>query len=133
MTLDWPEVRARIEALGLGADDVLLLGSGPMLAHGLVDSIGDIDLVARGRAWERAASLGDVSTGLHGDRIVRLAGDVEVFSGWHGRSTEEVFDRAERVDGVLVGSLEEVLAFKLALGRPKDAAHVEILKAALRR
>lgn len=130
--LTWNEVRTRIGALGLGADDAVLMGSGPMLAHGLVDGIHDIDLVARGVAWERAARLGTAEPGEHGDEVVHLHSSVEVFSGWFGRPADEVFSTATRVDGILVGSLEEVLAFKLVLGRPKDLAHIALLREALR-
>ncbi|WNM28560.1 hypothetical protein RN607_06020 [Demequina capsici] len=131
--LDWDEVRARIVALGMGLDDVILMGSGPMLAHGLVDRIGDVDLVARGAAWRHAALCGRPEAGARGDQVVRLHGSVEVFSGWFGRPADEVFATASRVDGILVGSLEEVLAFKLVLGRPKDLPHIAILREAIRR
>ncbi|WP_084126693.1 hypothetical protein [Demequina sp. NBRC 110054] len=132
MTLTWTETRTRIRALGLGLDDVVVMGSGPMLAHGLVPEIGDIDLVARGEAWALAARLGAPVPGEHGDKVVRLPGSVEVFSGWFGRPAAEVFATATRVDSILVGSLEEVLAFKLVLGRPKDLAHIALLRDALR-
>lgn len=128
--LSWDEVRARIAALDLPADQVVLMGSGPMLAHGLVERIGDVDLAADGEAWARAAQLAPPSEGLHGDLVVRV-GEVEVFSGWHGTPVEALLETASLIDGVLVGTLADVLAFKRALARPKDAAHIALLRAAL--
>ncbi len=128
----WPEASTRIRASGLGLDDVVVMGSGPMLAHGLLEEVGDIDLVAKPAAWEHAIRRGTPAPGAHGDEVVHLAGSIEVFSGWFGRPPAEVFATATRVDGILVGSLEEVLAFKLVLGRPKDLPHIALLKRALR-
>ncbi|WP_084073262.1 hypothetical protein [Demequina sp. NBRC 110052] len=128
--LSWAEVRARIDALGLPSERVVLMGSGPMVAHGLVESVGDVDLVASDEAWERATRLAPPTEGLHGDLVVRL-GDVEVFSGWHGTPAAALLETATLIDGILVGTLADVLEFKLALKRPKDATHIALLRAAL--
>lgn len=131
MSVTWSQVRASVAAAGLGGDDCLLFGSVPMVAHGLVDEVGDVDVVARGDAWERTIATAAPKPALLGDLVVRLPGGIEVFDGWHGSPAGLFFDRAARVDGLLVASLSDVLAFKLALGRPKDAPHIALLRAAL--
>ncbi len=131
MSLTWSDVVAAVADAGLADGDCLLFGSVPMAAHGLVAEVGDIDVVARGEAWERTVATAAAESALLGDRVVRLPGGIEVFNGWHGSPAGPLFDRASVVDGLVVASLGDVLAFKLALGRPKDAAHIALLQAAL--
>ena len=121
------EARARLSGLGLPAGDFALHGSGPMLAHGLVDSVHDLDVVARGAAWRRALKLGEART-AQTDRVVELPGEVEVFDGWMGDDLDALIDGAELVAGLPCVRLEHVLAFKERLARPKDAAHIELLR-----
>jgi hypothetical protein len=131
MGLDWDEVRHRVAALGFEPGDWLLFGSVPMLAHGLIPEVGDIDILARGRAWEQAAALGTAQTATSGDRVVHLAPDTEVFDGWLDASLDELFGRTETIDGMPVASLPDVLDFKRRLARPKDAVHIDILERAI--
>lgn len=105
-------------------------GSAPLLAHGLIDGVRDIDIVARGAAWRRACDLGEVRYGRV-DRMVTLPGDIEIFDGWLGESADALVARATRLHGLPVVRLDDVLRSKLALARPKDAPHVALLRRAL--
>lgn len=118
-------------ALELPPQDYAVFGSAPLLAHGLVEGVNDVDLLARGSAWTRAASLGEVETAPDGDMVIRLANGVEIFDGWLGVDKDALIDRTVLIDELPYADLRDVLAFKRILGRPKDKEHVRILEAYL--
>lgn len=120
----------RLEALDLPAGDWAVHASGAMLARGLLDSIGDIDIVARGAAWAEAARRAP-AVRAHWDRKVALDGGIEVFDGWASFDAHALIDAAVTVRGVPCVRLEDVLAFKRWLDRPKDRDHVARLEAQL--
>lgn len=124
---EWRFFLAIVRGLGLPVGDYAVFGSGPMLAHGLVERVGDIDILARGEAWERAKSMGKVEMGTHGP-FVRLGGNVEIFGGWMGMDVDGIIDRDILIEGVPFARLEDVLAFKNALGRDKDLEHVRLIE-----
>ena len=125
MELAWADVRAAVVGLGVPLDDVVVMGSAPLLACGALDSVGDVDVVARGCAWAALAARGSVVDGALGDLMVDLPGGLQVFSGWHGQAADAVVASSTWHDGVRVGSVPDVLAYKRRLGRPKDLAHLE--------
>ena len=119
----------RVKALGLPAGDYALHGSAPMLAHGLLSEIHDIDIVARGTAWERATTLGEIGRAASGgDRLVRLPGEIELFDGWLGEDRDALIDGAIWHHGLPLVRLggEEVLRFKRRLNRAKDHRHYRV-------
>lgn len=124
--MDLATLRGRVAGLALPPADTLLFGSAPMLLHGLLDEVGDIDLVVRGAAWERACRLGAVRRAPGGDRVVEV-GAVALFDGWLGEDLDALFARAEEHDGLLVASLADVTAYKRRLDRPKDRLHLRLL------
>jgi hypothetical protein len=118
--------------LALPAEDFVVTGSGPLLAHGLKPSIHDLDLVARGKAWELAAGRAPVErsqSGL-GLRIALFQGSVEVFDHWVGglSDVDAMIDGAEVVEGVRFMSLQDTLRWKRGLGRAKDLADVRLIE-----
>jgi hypothetical protein len=118
--------------LALPAEDFVVTGSGPLLAHGLKPSIHDLDLVARGKAWELAAGRAPVErsqSGL-GLRIVLCHGAVEVFDHWVGDlgDVDAMIDAAESIEGVRFMSLQDTLRWKRGLGRAKDLADIRLIE-----
>jgi hypothetical protein len=123
----------KLGALLRPTSDYAVFGSGPLVAHGLLEEVQDVDVVARGAAWERATELGPVLVAEGGDPVVRLESDaIEIFGGWLGWDIDAIIEDAELVDGLPFARLEDVLAFKLAHGRPKDLEHARLLEAYLR-
>ena len=108
--------------------EYVIFGSAPLLAHGLVTAIGDIDLVAVGAAWQQAQALAAVKTAPGGDRIVQLTPELAVFDGWLGLDAHAIIDRAELWDGLPLAQLRDVAAYKRLLNRPKDRAHLRRLE-----
>jgi len=121
-----------LATLALPPSDYVVTGSGPLLAHGLKDSIHDLDLLARGEAWELAAGKGRMipsRSGL-GCRIVLHHGDIEVFDHWVGGLTDvdALIDSAELIEGVPFLSLADTLTWKRGLGRAKDLLDIALIE-----
>ncbi len=122
------ELFDKLRELELPIEDYAIFGSGPLAMRGLIQEIHDLDLVARGAAWERARKLAPVCTAPEGDPVVWLEGGaIEVFGGWLGWDIDALIDDAEIIDGLPFASLEDVLAFKHSCGRPKDLIHARLI------
>lgn len=121
-----------LEKLALPASDYVVTGSGPLLAHGLRKDIHDIDLVARGKAWEQAALLGPVRRSKSGlGRWIALDdGQIEIFDHWVGGLTDvdAMIDGAELVDGIPFLTLRDTLRWKRGLGRAKDLPDIAVIE-----
>lgn len=130
-----PPLFDQVRELALPPGDWVIAGSAPLLVHGLIEAVGDIDIVARGAAWVRVCALGDPQPGEHGDRRVRLCdGAVEVFDGWSLMpwSADQLIGEAQWHAGLPFVPLQRVLEFKRRLARPKDALHIRLIEARLR-
>ena len=120
----------KLLSYGLPADDYVVFGSGPMMAHGLRDSR-DLDLLARGKAWEMALELGNLCHKEEGTRYVVLAdGDIEVFEAWGPGhwDTDKVIDAAEIFEGIRFADLNYTLDWKRRMGREKDLKDAKLIE-----
>jgi hypothetical protein len=48
----------KLRALNLPTADYAIFGSGPLAVRGLIEEMHDLDVVARGTAWEQVKGLG---------------------------------------------------------------------------
>ena len=119
----WDAVRA----LELPLGEYVIFGSAPLLAHGLVTTIGDVDILATGSAWQRVQKLGVPKIAPGGDAIIQLSPELAVFDGWLGLDAAGIIRRAEVLGGLPVAQLRDVAAYKRLLSRPKDKAHLALL------
>lgn len=129
-----------VRSLALPTGEYVVFGSAPLYAHRLVERIEhDADIVAMGAAWKRACTLGKVVKGTYGDCVVTLFdGLVEIYDGWSVGgvaldipvliASAEFFDTPDELRGLPFARLEEVLAFKRRINRPKDAAHIALIE-----
>jgi hypothetical protein len=117
-----------VRALGFPEETYVIFGSAPMLARGLIDKVGDVDLLAVGAAWDKATQLAPPQAAPHGDLVVKVRPDLEVFSSWMGQDVAAILSRAELVDGLPLAHLSDVIAYKQLLGRPKDRAHIALIE-----
>lgn len=126
------ELLDRLRALELPVGDHALFGSGPLLVRGWIDEVGDLDVVARGTAWERAQQLGTLVHLPEWDVTVVEIGDaITVGNRWAIGvvDIDELIDGAELVDGIPCARLDQVVAYKRISDRPKDRKHLEIIEA----
>jgi hypothetical protein len=122
----------QLAAFELNRDHFVIFGSGPLLAHGLRTDIGDLDIVARGPAWDRARRLGAPNKSpLQGTEMVHLCrGSIEVSAEWISSEwdTNQLIDDCDIFDEFRFAKLEYVLAYKRALQRPKDAKDILLIE-----
>lgn len=102
--------------------------SAVLVLHGLTEEAGDVDVIARGPAWQQALGLGEPQPGKIDLCVAVPELGVEVWSGWMDEDIDLLVNGAEVVSGVPCVALPAVLRFKEAAGRPKDAAHVAALR-----
>lgn len=122
---------SKLIALNLPKEDYAVFGSGPMFAHGIKDLGSDVDLIARGKAWEKACQIGDTKkAALSNNKVVILfEGDIEIFNGWAPGewNVDKLIDEAEIIDGIRFVSLENVVRWKKLMGREKDLTHIQMI------
>ena len=110
----------RLEAIvvGLGLDrcDLVVFGSAPIFAHGLRPDVRDLDIVARGAAWDGVQSKGKDDTGtVNGAPMVSFwEGHIQFSRGWISPEwdADALIDRAETIGGLPFAALTDVLAYK---------------------
>lgn len=117
--------------LALDPEHMVIFGSAPLLLYGLRGSIRDLDVVARGVTWERAAQYGEPAVGtISGAPVVHFwGGRIQFFRQWISPAwdTDRLIDNAELVGGLRFARLTDVLYYKRELGRPKDMADIHAL------
>ena len=116
----------------LEREEFVIVGSAPLLAHGIGDDfLRDLDVVACGATWSRVYATGvrGIGTITGAPMVSFYGGRVHFSEGWFGpRSTRELLDRADIIGGLRFASLPDVLEYKRAMGRDKDLRHIEALK-----
>jgi hypothetical protein len=117
-------------ALKLPANDYVLFGSLPLLAHGLIESVNDIDILSRGSAWEHAQTLAKAELAPMGEWRVNLD-DIEIYNAWLGMDVEAIINQAVFINDLPYASLKDVLEFKQKLNRPKDIEHIRRIQSYL--
>ncbi|WP_416902039.1 hypothetical protein [Micromonospora echinospora] len=120
-----------LRALDLPTADYVVFGSGPLLAHNLRTALGDLDVVARGAAWDRLAAMGRPVPAPSGHgRMVRF--QIEAVDRWlPGFDTDALIAAAEWHAGIPFAPLAEVRRSKLTTCRPKDRADLALINARL--
>lgn len=117
------EVQGKVAKLELPPKDYVLFGSVPLLAHGLIENVNDIDILARASAWEHAQTFAKAELAPMGEWRVNL-GDTEIYNAWLSMDVDAIIDRASFINGLPYADLQDVLEFKQKLNRPKDADHL---------
>jgi hypothetical protein len=122
MTLE--QIQTKVHSLKLPPSDYVLFGSLPLLAHGLIDSVNDIDILAKGKAWEYAQTLAKAELAPMGEWRVKLE-DTEIYNTWLGMNVDAIIASAKVIEGLPYADLRDVLEFKQKLNRPKDVEHIK--------
>jgi len=130
MNLD--EALEMLQAIDLPIGDYAVFGSGPLLVRGIISDVSDVDVISRGRAWERAQAEGDLVHLEEHDITVAgfFGGRVTVGPAWAigNVDIDDAIDTAESIAGIPYVRLELVVAYKQIAGRPKDLEHLRLLQ-----
>jgi hypothetical protein len=126
-----------VSELDLDVRDFVIFGSGPLLAHGLRSGTRDLDVVARGPAWQRLREHGCPGTGSVNGAPMALFwnGLIQFSQGWISADwdADDLIDRAQTIQGWPFAPLADVLAYKEILLRPKDYPDIAALYQAVPR
>jgi len=121
----------RLRAMRLPPGTYAVFGSGPLAAHGLINEIGDLDVIVRETTWKRVERLGTIV--MHGDDpVVELDNGLSFGRSWaYGDvDIERLIENAEMIDGLPFVRLDAVAEYKRIAGRPKDVRHIELMESA---
>jgi len=122
----------RLLDLALPHGDWALFGSGPLLLRGWISDVGDLDVISRGSAWERAKEVGELGTLTPGgiEMINIDGGAITIGTSWQygGTPVSDLIDDAEEIDGVPCVLLEHIVAYKRIADRPKDRVHLAAIE-----
>lgn len=121
----------KLLSLGLPSQDYAVFGSGPLFAHKIVKEIHDLDVIARGSAWEKASRMGEIRKDLYTDNVIIFYdGLVTIFDGWSigDWSVDELIDTSDIIAGIRFVQLEKVLIQKRKMNREKDVEHIRLLE-----
>ena len=118
---------ATLDALGLPRDSYAVFGSGPLGARGLRES-GDLDIIVSPALWTELAQRYPVRHKAEGAAVV--IGDIEVWDRWHsgGWAGSRPDPRSREIRSYRFVRLDKVLAWKEAVGRPKDRADAALIR-----
>lgn len=114
---------SELARLDLPACDYVICGSAALYVRGLRTRIGDLDVLARGAAWQIATALASPQRALsgHGLMVNHPTHAIEFVDRWTpGWDTDHLIGTADRIDGLPFMRLDDVLAWKEAARRPKD-------------
>ena len=113
-----------------------MFGSGPIVIRGIREFNSDLDIIARGQAWEQAKQLGTIGKSVYGtDRVSLFDGMVEILDTWRPGEwdIDELVDTADVIDGIRFVKLEKVLAWKKLRGKKKDKRDILLTETYLSR
>ncbi|MFF4100031.1 hypothetical protein [Streptomyces sp. NPDC001903] len=122
---------AALGALQLPRGEYVVCGSAALYVRGLRARMGDLDVLARGEAWQRALSLASPEPTIsgYGLRVVHPDASIEIMNSWtQGWSTDRLIDEADLIDGVPFMRLGDILRWKIAAARPKDHADITAIR-----
>jgi len=118
-------------SLHLPHEDFAVAGSGPLFARGLIDKLGDVDVIARRGAWKIAVEHGCPSPApYYAVQMVELFDkNVQILDGWFPTiwNVDDLIDGADLIDSVRFVSLEVVRRTKETMGRPGDIVHLQVI------
>jgi hypothetical protein len=121
------KVEPVVKQLKLPTGHYVLFGSLPLLAHGLIECVNDIDVLVDVTGWSYAKTLGSVSLSPKGHQVISL-GEAEIYAEWMDMDVEGVIARATVINGLAYATLEDVLSYKKALNRAKDQDHIRLIE-----
>ncbi len=126
----------KLLSFDLPKDDFVLAGSAAMYFVGIKDLGHDLDVIARGEAFEKAKQFGVMDKAPDGsDKVVIEGGKIEIFSLWIGNKeeTESIINTGKEIENVKVMWLEEVIKYKKYLNREKDILHIKLIEEYLKK
>ena len=119
----------RLRMLDLPIGQYAVFGSGPLAVRGLLEELGDLDVICRGPTWKMVRQLGKVV--MQGeDETIDLGNGLTFGTSWaYGDfDIDALIDGAEFIKGLPFVQLDAVVEFKRLAGRDKDLEHISLVE-----
>ena len=120
-----------LKKLTLPEGEYAVFGSGPLWVRGIREAA-DIDIIARGKAWEAVRTKGSVQTkkGLGIQYIPFANGAIEIYKDWRPGewNVDELIETAEIIDGIPFVRLDVVIEWKKRRGQEKDLKDLVLIE-----
>lgn len=117
--------------VGLPEGNFALFGSGPLMVRGWIKDAGDLDVIARGTAWDYAKRIGQLSRlDQYGIDLVSIGEHITIGTAWGigDFSVGTLIDEAEMIDGIPCVQLKHIITYKRLADRPKDRVHLAAIE-----
>ena len=119
------DILRRLKASGVDLSRCWITAGGALVFYGIREDTADIDMGCESSLADELQAAGCAMTyGEFGRRRFHLEGDIDLSENW-ARGTVTL------MDGAPVVSLEDVLALKRQLGRPKDQSDIATIEKVL--
>ena len=116
------ELIRRIRALDFPTEDYWVVAGGAMVLHGIREETHDIDLGCTRELGDRLEAAGYLTDRLaDGGRRFEIDGVIEIYDEWR-------FEVVERMDGIPVISIDDLIRMKQTLGREKDQRDLALIR-----
>lgn len=119
-----------LKSYDLPVNDFAIFGSGPIVVRGLRPFGADIDVIARGEAFQKAKELGVEKEAKRGGQKISLSdGSIEVYEKWGPGEWEvdDLIDNADEIEGIRYVKLDQVKKWKQMVNRPKDERDIALI------
>lgn len=127
------DFKARVRAIGLSLDEVIVIGSGALDMRGIRHAR-DVDLVVTPTIFKQLEQTGDWSVGARKSHTYSLVNrDREVWMDWSTDGTghpnyNDLLASTELIDGIRVVTLDYLMVRKAERGTQKDLADISLIK-----
>lgn len=121
----------RLRRLSLPAGQYAVFGSGPLAVRGLIERVGDLDVIVRGEAWDQVVVLGRVvMLGAH--ETVDLGTGLTFGRSWAYGDFDigKLIDDAGWIEELPFVRLSAVVEYKELADRPKEREHIRLIREA---
>ncbi|MEI6494978.1 MAG: hypothetical protein WCO03_02865 [bacterium] len=127
------DIFTEVKKLNLPLGSYVVMGSGPMSAHGLKEAH-DIDIVVNDELFEQLKnSSWTESVEASGSPVLRKD-NCEIYKDWdfsfcsnYNPDREELITNAEIINGIPFAPLLEIKRWKEAFGRDKDMIDIKLI------
>jgi hypothetical protein len=135
--IDPKHILDSVRQLKLPSENFVILGSAPMVIHGILPTIQkDVDILARNSAWKQAQKIAQESGILEEDAklvgsVIRLCNNkIEIYNDWPipDISVDQMINDRDFFEEYRLpfAKLKYVVAYKQRLNRTKDKEHLRL-------
>jgi hypothetical protein len=117
----------QIERLHLPKDSYVVVAGAVLVAHGLLDWDGDIDLAVSPGVFAGLRGWGGWREQTFAGKPILKLGCYDVGMGFGNWNLSDLQADAELIQGIPFMSLRKLLDWKLRMGRPKDLWHARLI------